>query len=79
MRLYDDDSDRTLSSVALYLTTSEIAQLYGLLGSMLTDIRVKDCRVGDEGYRHTLNVYLYSEHETTGFDRRQRTILTEDR
>jgi len=79
MRFHDHENDRTLPEVTVYLTTSEIAQLYAYLGSMLTDIRVTECRVGDDGYRHQLSIHLYNDHEMTGFDERQRQIVSEDR
>ncbi len=78
MRLYNAEDDKTFTEATVYLTTSELAQLYGLLGSMLQDIRVKEVSVADESFRHTLKVMRYSTAESVGFDRRQKLIVEQD-
>ena len=79
MRIHNRENDTTANEMDVYLTTNEAARLYGLLGSMLADIRVKDFSVSDEGMGHTLNVHLYNEFESSGLDPRQKTIVSEDR
>ncbi len=78
MRLYNAEEDKTFTEGAIYLTTSELAQLYGLLGSMLQDLRVKEVSVADDSFRHTLKVMRYSKVESVGFDRRQKLIVEQD-
>ena len=78
MRIHNRENDSTADQMDLYLTTSEAARLYGLLGSMLADIRVKDFSVSDEGLNHTLRVHLYNEFESSGFDQRQKSIIADD-
>ena len=79
MRIHNRNNDTTTNEMDIYLTTNEAARLYGLLGSMLADIRVKDFSVSDESLGHTLKVHLYNEFESSGFDTRQKTIISEDR
>jgi hypothetical protein len=79
MRIHNKETDSTTQQMDLYLTTSEVARLYGLLGSMLTDIRVKDVSVSDDTFDHTIRIRLYNVVESTGYDMRQKTIITEDR
>lgn len=79
MRIHNRENDTTTNEMDIYLTTNEAARLYGLLGSMLADVRVKDFSVSDDNLEHSLNVHLYNEFESTGFDQRQRTIISEDR
>jgi len=79
MRIHNRGNDTTINEMDVYLTTNEAARLYGLLGSMLADIRVKDFSVSDDNLDHTLNVHLYNEFESTHLDQRQRTIISEDR
>jgi hypothetical protein len=79
MRIHNKEPDTTISKIDLYLTTGEVARLHGLLGNMLTDVRVKDASVSDDGSSHTLKVHLYNNVESTGFDPRQKTIIFEDR
>lgn len=79
MRIHNRENDTTTDQMDLYLTTSEAARLYGLLGSMLADIRVKDFSVSDDALDHTLRIHLYNDFESGGFDQRQKTIIAEDR
>ena len=78
MRLHDTEHDQTMSEFSLYLTTDEIAKLYGLLGSMLGDIRAKEISLGDDSYNHVLTVHRYSPSESTGFTPRQKQVLEQD-
>ncbi len=78
MRIHDLDNDRTLSEISIYLTTSELAHLYGLLGSMLKDTRARQTSVSDDSFSHTLTVVRYHPMETSGLDSRQKEIVRED-
>ncbi len=78
MRIHNRENDTTSNEMDVYLTTNEAARLYGLLGSMLADVRVKDFSISDEAMSHTLNVRLYNEFESAGFDQRQKTIISDD-
>ncbi|MCP4685263.1 MAG: hypothetical protein GY867_07420 [bacterium] len=78
MRIHDTYNDQTLRELSLFLTTDEIARLYGLLGSMLGDIRAKETSLGDESYEHVLTVHRYSPSESTGFTPRQKQLLEGD-
>ncbi|MBU0983282.1 MAG: hypothetical protein KKA42_05400 [candidate division Zixibacteria bacterium] len=79
MRIHTDQNDTTLSEITLYLTGAEIAQLYGLLGSMMQDVRAKEITLNDNSMDHTLNVFRYHPMESTGFSPRQKEILEADR
>ncbi len=78
MRIHDTDHDQTLHEMSLYLTTDEIAKLYGLLGSMLGDYRAKEVSVADDSFNHVLTVHRYSPTESTGFTPRQKQVLEAD-
>jgi len=79
MRIHDIASDRTLTELYLYLTGAEIARLYGMLGSMLKDQRVREFSISDEEFDHTVTIRRYHPMETVGFDARQKQLLRDDR
>jgi len=78
MRILDSENDQTRSEITLFLTTSELAQLYGLLGSMVNDIRAKEIMLNDDSFDHTLKVFRYSPSESVGFSSRHKRVLEHD-
>lgn len=78
MRIHDVDNDRTIKNSTVYLTTSEAAELLGLLYDLLNKPNVKQATVNDADFEHILKFHIYSQFEMSGFDRRQKTILAED-
>lgn len=78
MRIYDVDNDRTIKNSTLYLTTAEAAEMLGVLHDLLNKPNVKQATVNDADFEHILKFHIYSQFETSGFDRRQKTILVED-
>ncbi|MDH4158196.1 MAG: hypothetical protein OEW00_13070 [candidate division Zixibacteria bacterium] len=78
MRIHDTDNDRTISNVALYLTSMEAAQMIGFLLDMIKKCRIRDFGIVDAECAHELRVYLYNEFEQTGFDERQKKLIAED-
>ena len=78
MRIHDIESDKTLSNIALYLTSSEAAELAGFLYDMIRKPNVKHTVVRDRELEHGLEVYLYNQYEYSGFNRRQKTVLEDD-
>ena len=54
MRIHDIESDKTLSNIALYLTSSEAAELAGFLYDMIRKPNVKHTVVRDRELEHGL-------------------------
>lgn len=78
MRLYDSDEDVTQRAVEVYLTTTEAADLLSHLMGLINNHRVKTFCLADKQRRHEVRFRLYSEHEQSGFDSRQKQIILED-
>lgn len=78
MRILDADNDKTLSEITIFLTTSELAQLYGHFGAMINNIRAKEVTLNDDSFDHTLKVFRYSPAESTGFSSRHKAVLERD-
>ena len=82
VRLLDEDSDRALTRLALYLTAKEAKQM----GKALEDlaIRLEEGRpdhvhVDDREYEHHLTLVLYSPDDLDGLQPRYRKLILEDR
>ena len=78
MRIYDGENDTSLDQISIYLTTSEIAQLHGLLGAMMRDVRAKQSRIKDQSVNHSMTIIRYSEMETVNLNPRLKKILVSE-
>ncbi|MEE8576185.1 MAG: hypothetical protein V3T31_02920 [candidate division Zixibacteria bacterium] len=78
MRIFDPDNNETLSGIHIYMTTPEIAELYGHLGAMLNDTRARRATVADPSFDHNLTIFAYNEHEQSRLDERQKRIVRYD-
>jgi NAD(P)H-dependent FMN reductase len=82
MRLLDEDSDRALKKVALYLTVAEarkVRKALDQLGARLEAGRVEHVHVDDREYEHHLTLVLYSPDDADSFEPRYRRLIREDR
>jgi hypothetical protein len=75
MRILDEDSDRSLSTIVLYLTRSEAEELRDSVNLLLTDGRLRHEHVSSTDQTREVTVCLYDANDLEGFDERSRTII----
>lgn len=80
MRIHDEDSDKTLSNVTLFLTMDEARQLRDFTGGLIDDPKRNHAHVNSAEYDKELTVAIYDpdDLETYGFDERALRVLRDD-
>ncbi len=78
MRILDQDSDRALARVTLYLTSSEAAEMRDSLASLLQDPAGRHEHVASEDYAKEVTLCVYTPGESEGFSERSRTLINDD-
>jgi hypothetical protein len=80
MRILDDDGDRKLDSVTLYLTIGEAEELAADLPRLVSSPKAKHTHVYDRDMKKELTVCIYDEKTTDGygFNERSKKLIVED-
>jgi hypothetical protein len=82
VRLLDEDSDRTLTSLALYLTPKEAQRVQKELDRLIQAAekgRLDHVHVDDREYDHHLTLVLYTPERADEFQPRWKRLILEDR
>jgi hypothetical protein len=82
VRLLDEDSDRTIKSLALYLTPKEAQKARNALDELLAwheSSKIEHVHLDDTEYEHHLTLVLYTPEEAERFQERWRRLIVEDR
>jgi hypothetical protein len=81
VRLLDEDSDRALSRLALYLTPHEAERIRQELDRLIRGAergRLEHTHVDDGEYEHHLTLVLYTPERVGEFQPRWRRLILED-
>lgn len=81
MRILDQDGDKALRSVTLYLTASEAAELRDSLESLLSGPPDSHHHVADADFSKDVTVCLYTPNDPSAlrhFDERSKQIILHD-
>lgn len=75
MRILDEDSERSLRTIVLYLTRSEAEELRDSVILLLTDGKLRHEHVSGADQTREVTICLYDTNDLEGFDERSRTII----
>jgi hypothetical protein len=78
MRILDEDNDKSLDRVTLYLTNSEASELRDALETLLTDSSNRHEHIPDAEYKKELTVCIYDQNILNQFNERSKKIITKD-
>lgn len=79
MRIYNDDEDRTISEVTLYLTQRELLELRGAANQLLNNQNLDHWHIDDESYTHEITVVRYGDGTEKTFNPRAIETIDFDR
>ena len=80
MRILDEDADKAINRVTLYLTSSEAAELRDSLEGLLTGAADSHAHVSNQDYSKEVTVCVYDPAADLGaFNQRSRRLIQEDR
>jgi hypothetical protein len=81
MRLLDEETDRTLRKLALYLTPEEAREVRDALEQLLIDretVRLEHVHVDDREYEHHLTLVVYTAEQVDELQPRYRRLIIDD-
>jgi hypothetical protein len=78
MRILDEDNDRSLKRITLFLTADEANSLYNQLGKLLSKPKTHHLHVEDENFEREITLAIYSASDLLKFDERSRKLIEKD-
>lgn len=78
MRILDDESDKKLDTVTLFLTKEEILQLRSDLDHLIAKPKLNHAHLSSEDYKKEITVCVYDEEDLQGFHPRSIKLIKED-
>jgi hypothetical protein len=81
MKIFDEEHDRTLELVTLYLERAEVQQLVSYLEQLLEDPSIHHIHLGSPDFQRDLTVAVFDPndaHHLETFDERSKKVIRED-
>jgi len=75
MRILDENTDKSLENITLYLTLSEAMELRGSLNELIENPKNNHTHINDENYQKELTVCIYSTEDLNGFNTRSIDLI----
>lgn len=79
MRILDNETNRAISNISVFLTPEEAREMIGYLEQLLEDPQLHHAHLNDEKYEREITLAVYSEKNMNEFDDRSRKLILEDR
>jgi len=80
VRILDQDADRSINAVTIYLTKSEASELKDSIEQVLADSLGRHEHVSSSDYTKEVSICIYdSDHLDVHFDQRSKKLILEDR
>lgn len=76
MRIYDEENEKSLTSILIMLTPSEVRELLGKLKSL--DVTNDHIHVDDEHYKREITLGLYTPQNIQNFSEKVKTLIQQD-
>jgi len=78
MRLLDEDTDKAVDRVTIYLTQSEAEELRDSLLALLKEPRGNHSHVPSGDFQKEITVCIYSEDALSSFNERSQKLILND-
>lgn len=78
MRLLNQDEDKPLSRVLVFLTKSEALELRDSVDVLLENSAGRHEHISSEDYRKEITVCIYDQDNLESFDNRSKTLIVND-
>lgn len=78
MRLLDEDTDKKINHVSVFLTRNEGMNLRNALTDLLDHPENHHDHVSSEDYQKEITIAIYDQENLKGFDQRSRKLILED-
>ena len=78
MRILDEEDDKKLDYVTIYLTQSEAKELRDSIAALCNDRHLHHVHVSAEDLQKEITVCVYSQDELGSFDDRSKRLILKD-
>ena len=78
MRILDDEADKKMDNVSIFLTKEEAVQLRGYLNQLLDNPKMQHSHLSSTDYQKEITICLYNENDLEGFSKRSIKLIKED-
>lgn len=78
MRILDDNTDRTIKQVSVYLTLDEAKSLLSQLNDLIAKPKIHHIHVQDAGFEREVTIAIYSTSNLSNFDERSIKLIEKD-
>ena len=79
MRILDNESDKKLDDIAIFLNMEEAIQLRGYLNQLLDNPKLQHAHLSSADYQKEITICLYNEKDLQGFHPRAIKLIKEDK
>ena len=78
MRILDNESDRKLNRITIYLTVLEAQEMRDSLASLLSNKATQHEHVSNEDFQKEVTITIYDSHSIESYDQRSRRLIEHD-
>ncbi len=78
MRILDEDSDKKLDTVSLFLTKEEATQLQAYLRQLLDNPKLQHIHLSSSDYQKEITLCLYDQENLANLNQRSIKLINED-
>ncbi len=79
MRILDDESNKKLDYISIFLTEEEALKLRGYLNQLLDNPKLQHSHLSRADYRKGITICLYDEKNLENLNQRVITLIKEDK
>lgn len=79
MKILDEDADKKIENITIFLTNSEIKQLHSYLGELIEKPSNQHFHMSSDDYQRELTICLYDIRNLSGLHERAKKLIEEDR
>lgn len=78
MRIYNEDTDKKVNRVTLYLTPDEASEMRDSLEALLKNDKHHHEHIPDSDFKKEITVCIYREDNLSSFDERSKKLILHD-
>lgn len=78
MRILDENSDKSLEHVILYLTLSEAGELKDSLEDLMKNPTKNHTHISDDEFQKEMTLCIYDPNDLSGFNKRSIELILHD-
>ena len=79
MRILDDESDKKLDNISIFLTKEEAIQLRGYLNQLLDNSKLQHSHLSSSDYKKEITICIYDLNNLEHLSKRSKTLILEDK